>query len=272
MNEVITTKYFMAVDTRLLSRPYVSSLTEIEIRKLLHFYLTADYYKGTTIKGNNDFSKYNHLEDKDYRKVVKNLEERGFIKTYKHKGKSNFTTTAILFAPLYDEETKEFIQTSNQWRNSASMYSNQEHFAMIPKAAAEKLLADKSLSLIHVLLMLKLYRYCDYSLFGGTDPNVIFNNGGVCIHPRITQDLRISEDEAILMLEDLETGGYFFWEESTLYNEQFDMDKRVRVTTGNDYDFKTLILKPTCQYLAEEKTNEKNRNWCISKSKDKRRL
>lgn len=258
MNEVITTKYFMAVDTRLLSRPYVSSLTEMEIRKLLHFYLRADFYSGTTIKGNNDFKKFNHLEDKDYKKVVKNLEDKGFIKTYKHKGKSNFTTTAILFAPLYDEETKKFIQTSNQWRNSSSMYSNQEHFAIIPKPAAEKLLADKSLSLIHVLLMLKLYRYCDYSLFGGIDPNVIFNNGGVCIHPRITQDLRISEEEAMLMLEDLETGGYFFWEEATLYNEQFDMDKRVRVTIGNDYDFKTLILKPTYQYLAEEK-NEANK-------------
>lgn len=261
MNKVSTTKYFMSVDTRLLSRPYVSSLTEMEIRKLLHFYLRADFYSGTTIKGNNDFKKFNHLEDKDYKKVVKNLEDKRFIKTYKHKGKSNFTTTAILFAPLYDEEIKKFIQTSNQWRNSSSMYSNQEHFAVIPKAAAEKLLADKSLSLIHVLLMLKLYRYCDYSLFGGVDPNVIFNNGGICIHPRITQDLRISEKEAILMLEDLETGGYFFWEEATLYNEHLDMDIRARVTIGNDYDFKTLILKPTYQFIAEEKNEANKTNW-----------
>ena len=48
MNQVITTHHFMAVETRLLSRPYVSCLTEIEMRKLLHFYLRMDFYKGKT--------------------------------------------------------------------------------------------------------------------------------------------------------------------------------------------------------------------------------
>jgi hypothetical protein len=260
MNQVITTHHFMAVETRLLSRPYVSCLTEIEMRKLLHFYLRVDFYKGKTIIGNNDFSKFNYLNGGNYKKVVRSLVEKGFIKTYKHGGKSNLTTTITLFVPLYDEEKKEFISMGGQWRNSKSMYNRQEHFAIIPVPAAEKMLADKSLSLIHVLLMFKLYRYCDYSLFGGVDPNVIFNNDGICFHPRITQDLGITEEDATLMLEDLEQGGYFFWDEVTSYNEQFDTDKRVRVTNGTDFEFKTKILKPTWQYLAEVKTDETDNN------------
>jgi hypothetical protein len=260
MNQVITTHHFMAVETRLLSRPYVSCLTEIEMRKLLHFYLRMDFYKGKTKIGNNDFSKFNYLTGGNYKKVVHSLEEKGFIKTYKHKGKSNFTTTAILFAPLYDEEKKEFVSLSGQWRTSKSMDSRQEHFAIIPVPAAEKLLADKSLSLIHVLLMFKLYRYCDYRLFGGVDPNVIFNNSDICIHPRITQDLGITEDDAKLMLEDLEQGGYIFWDEVTAYTEQFDTDKRVCVTNVTGFEFKTEILKPVWQYLVEEKADEADKN------------
>jgi hypothetical protein len=123
MNQVITTHHFMAVETRLLSRPYVSCLTEIEMRKLLHFYLRVDFYKGKTIIGNNDFSKFNYLNGGNYKKVVRSLVEKGFIKTYKHGGKSNLTTTITLFVPLYDEEKKEFISMGGQWRNSKSMYN-----------------------------------------------------------------------------------------------------------------------------------------------------
>lgn len=254
MKRIITDNKFVMIETRLLSRQYSSSfLDDIEWRKLLHFNLRNDFRTGASNTGRKHFLNYSKISPKQYKKVMANLESKKLITT-KPSGKRN-TTTTLKISPIFNPITNAAYSISNQNKNGESMSFNKQHFAMVPSLVLDKLLKDESLTVTHIRLMLKLYRYNDYQSFNGVDSNTIHRSKEkVFICPRLLNDLQISHEEMLFYLEDLEKGGYFFWNKVFIYSEEFDMDLRYRVDDKNDDKNKNEveIITPTYQYFVED--------------------
>jgi hypothetical protein len=255
-NRINWSDNFIIIERRYISKPYASNiLDEAEWHKLMHFQLMINFNFGNTFVGRNDFKDYYPCGPKSYKNICKTLEDKGLIvqeRLADRADKSNenkLTITKVLLAPLYDPETEARIP-QNITKTSTSIDFMMEHYAKVPKECLEEMLRDMKISIDCKKLLILLYRFNAYKLFLGVDPNLVYRvENEVHIHPRAVDSLQLSEYQIKEMIGQLETGGYIFWKAVQLYEECFDQDCRLRVSTKKvESSWEAEIITPVYQW------------------------
>lgn len=252
---VIFVDKFISIERRFMSRLYASDiLDEEEWHKVMHFQLFGDFKFGSTFVGHKSFKEFYKCSPKSYKRICKNLEKKGFIKQdamadrIDKSDKNKLTVTKVLLSPLYDPETKTIIP-KNITKTNRSIDFMAEHYAIVPRECLEKLLEDERLSVDCKKLLIFLYRFNCYNLFTGVDPNLISKVGNeIYIHPRLTDSLQLSPRQTEKAMNLLEACGFIFWNTVFIYEEFFDIDCRLRVsTTQLENSWEAKIITPAYQ-------------------------
>lgn len=254
MSQIIFDDKFVMIETRLLSQHYSSAfLDEAEWKRLLHLHYMAKFNTGYTTSGQKGFYDIHKASRTQYLRIMANLEAKELITTKKISEK--FTRTGVKLAPLYDVNSGNIYPRNKQTKSGYTIRINKIHYAEVPKKALDKFLKDPTLSVLEIRLVLMLYRYNNLKAFSGVDSNVIHNiNGEIFVHPCILEDLKISKNECILYLKKLEDNGFLYWYNVRVYQEQFDGDERLRITSLENKDALNIqIIVPKYQYYQEKK-------------------
>lgn len=257
---IVTCNAFVYIEDRVLSLNYLNALLDdLTFRIYLQILLHADGNKGGTKVGHKQFKNiYRNCSLKKYNICIDILVKYGLITTRR------LTKTIMLkiplLAPLWLEEQKTFVDTSTFYRSKRNLLFYRRTFVLVPKEALDTMLRDRSLSLITVKLILKLYKYFLSSTFNGIDPNVIHLRGRELYYDqRIFHDLGIGESDIPYYLAEI--APYFQAKETTVHYESLDMEERLMLCEGSGKDddhIKITVLVPLFQY--DKDTNETTEN------------
>lgn len=100
-------------------------------------------------------------------------------------------------------------------------------------------------------MLLKLYRYNDYRLFNGADPNMICErNGELYIHPKLPYDLFLTNEDFESSVYNLKSEGLIKFSEVGSYIENLGSELRTRVAERDKklYSDNIRILTPIFQW------------------------
>lgn len=216
------------LDTIFLSRfmpPNAISAPEIK----LYLNILAQSYAGTGSSRSGRISyirKVKSISPEQYNQLQENLINAGFIIISDPVNpNSTYTMKHLLFPPLYYDG--KFIKFNDLVFKTNNIKKTDEHFGMIPYTALIKAL---KYPWAKMFVLLKLYRYNDYCIFQGVDPNVIrFEYGNLCIHPKFAYDLHLTDIEVEQCINELVDEGMLYLEDVTVYTETFDTEERLRL-------------------------------------------
>jgi hypothetical protein len=168
------------------------------------------------------------------------------------------TVTTCQLVPIYDALNNQTYVDNDFAMTENVIRGKNITFAMVPYLALEKLLSEDELSIIHILLMLKLYRYNNIDLFNGIDINMIYKqNGEFTINQRLYFDLSITESQFLKYLDTLIETGYLRLITVNVYIEKFDTEYRMRVAEeASEKTFIIEMLEPIIQLEKEVPLNE----------------
>lgn len=239
--KIILCSSFVMIEDILLSRNYSSSfMDDLTWRRYLVLQLRADAKKGYTYGGHKEFRKYKNCIPDKYKEVMNRLKELELINILEPR--HTFTYKYLFLAPIWDQDRNLTIKTVDAYKTTSTIRANNISFTIVPKDCLAECLKDDSLSVTHIRLLLKLYKYNNLSIFEGVDPNAIHVlEDELIIHPRILHDLSISYEETVEYLEDL--SHYYLWQEREVYTETFDMDSRLMLHSKDKGARETKLIK-----------------------------
>jgi len=237
------------INNRLISRnipPKV--LSEKEFKKLLHIWAVLNTNFGNTFNGYNNFSKTVPCTRLEYRNIMARLEEMHFIEVVPKSSKISFIYGKMM--PLYNSIKDEFVVTNPCTLTGNAYKLFKEHFTVVPTSA---LIKSLKLPMQDIKVLLKLYKYNNYELFGAIDPNVICieNDGQWYIHPRIVYDLYVDDNELFSTIENLINEGFIVITDTELTIEEYDFEQRLMIGKNIPTE-KMRILTPKYQYIGVE--------------------
>lgn len=251
--ETIPCSSFAMIEDILLSRNYSASfMDDLSWRIYLVLQLEADAKHGYTYSGNKHYNSFKFCNPVKYKEVMSRLKKMQLVDIKEPRG--TYIYKYLYIAPIWDIDRNLPIVTFDVYKTKYSIKRNSITFAIVPKDCLSKLLMDRSLSVTHIRLLLKLYKYNNLPLFGGVDPNVLhLLEDRLVIHPRVLHDLSISYEESEEYLDDL--SHYFTWNEYEVYDETFEMDTRLMLHSENIGVKETKVIKiltPIYQYCPHQ--------------------
>lgn len=249
-------KVFKMLDTILLSRFMPpNALSEPEIKFYLNVLAQLFAGTGASLSGRNSYiAKVKAISPQIYKQLQENLINAGFISICE-PANPNCTSTIkhLLFPPLYYND--EFIQLNDLKYTKSNIKDTKKHFGLIPYTALIKALRYPWAKM---LVLLKLYRYNDYAIFRGVDPNVLrFEGGKLNIHSKFAFDLYLTDNEVEECINELVDAGMLLLEDVTVYKEIFDTEERLRLfNDGVDFNVEMKSITLIVPYYQIESIRE----------------
>lgn len=226
---------YVLIPRNIVNNIYPPNLFTInELKRYLLSLIYRDQSTGCSWSGNNAFNKvFNYIDPKVFKNATNYLQDIGFIRFKKMRGKSTIFELCTL--PFYDAINNIFIPSSKYAMSNSIISNLKQHFIRIPTIVFKNAFICKHADISTLYTLLKLYRYNFPQPFGGVDFNVLRQeNGSLIIHDNLYLDLHMTREEFTACVNCLIEENLFYWSKSSISAQELEFEKSIQLSSNNN--------------------------------------